>query len=179
MAHSGPAVASHRKTLRFTLVATAALLLLCGREGARGAAGDSAAARRVLSARTLVAAIVVDRFEARLLTVEPKERPFLEPPDPAPLRAAAPGEPIQLEVTLGDDAGPRLTLRPEIRGLCLDHPPGDPPHIEGDTIRLHRESFLVELPDLPGTGRLEVAVGRARAGEGAPERRVLATEQLE
>jgi hypothetical protein len=172
-------VGSHRNTLRFTFVAAAALLLLCGREGARGAAGAPGKARRVLSARTLVAALVVDRFEARLLTVEAKERPFLEPPDPAPLRAAAPGEPIQLEVTLADEAGPRLTLRPEIRGLCLDHPPADPPHVEGDTIRLHRESFLVEFPDLPGADRIDVAVGQARPGGRGTERRVLGTDRLD
>jgi hypothetical protein len=161
-----------------TLVAATALLLLCGREGARGASGPAGPARRLLAARTLVAAFVVDRDGARLLTIDPKDRPFFEPPAPAPLRVAALGEPVQVEVTLLDAVGARLTLRPEIRGLCLDHPPGDPPHIEGDTIRLHRESFLVELPDLPGADRVEVAVGRAGARGGGTERRLLAAEPI-
>ncbi|HET8947855.1 MAG TPA: M64 family metallopeptidase [Candidatus Polarisedimenticolia bacterium] len=169
----------NRTTSQRFLVAAATVLLLCGREGPRGATDRTAPARRVLSGRTLVAALLVDRFEARLLTVEPKDRPFLEPPDAAALREPRAGEPVQVEVTLRDAAGPRLILRPEIRGLCLDHDPSAPPHVEGDTIRLHRESFLVELPDLPGADRIEVAVGRPRPGGGAPERRVLATEQLD
>jgi len=164
---------------RFAVV-VAAFLLLCGREGTtRGATDRTVPARRVLSVRTLVAAFLVDRFEARLLTVERKDRPFLEPPGAEALREPRAGEPVQVEVTLRDAAGPRLTLRPEVRGLCLDHDPSEPPHVDGDTIRLHRESFLVELPDLPGADRIEVAVGRARAGGGAPERRVLATEPLD
>jgi hypothetical protein len=142
-----------------TLLA-ATVLVVCA-AGAGGAPGRPAQ-RRVLSARTLVAAFLVDRFEAKLLTVEFKPRPFLEPPDPPGLRDAAETAAAQVEVVLQDAGGARLIARPEIRGLCLEHAPDEPPHVEGDTIRLHRETFLVELPDLPGADRVEVAIGERR-----------------
>ena len=169
-----------KKPRRALFVASASALLLCA-AWAGGAPGRPAAERRILSARTVVAAFLVDRFEARLLTADRKPRPYLEPPAPPDLRDAADrqGGAAQVEVALLDATGTRLTLRPEIRGLCLEHGPDEPPHIEGDTIRLHRETFLVELPDLPGAGQVEVAVGERRKGDSRPGRRVLGAASLE
>jgi len=132
--------------------------------------------------RTLAVGLMVDRSEAQLVAYSLKDRPWRSPGAlPAP-RAVEGGGAIQLEISWLDPKGNGLTQRIELRGLCLDHDGDAPAHIEGDTIRLHRESFLVELPENAVDGTIEVGyyrgtgaklsrvtVGRLRLGAEASE----------
>lgn len=110
------------------------------------------------SPRTLVAAIIVDRDGARLGSFTVKDRPFTrELFVPVPKGREAGATSVQLEVALlGPDAR-RYTQRIVTEGLCLDHPAEADPHIAGDTIALHRESVIVELPEIDGFDHLEVS----------------------
>lgn len=117
-----------------------------------------------LSDRTLVVAIEVDRDGARVLGFTLKPRPFVAPPALDAPRAYQEPFPLQLEVALLGPAEPRYTRRVDLAGVCLAHPPATEPHVAGDTIQLHRESLLVELPELAGTGRVEIAYHRLESG---------------
>jgi len=133
---------------------------------------DAAAA-----ARTLVVALEVQADAARVLSFTLKARePIDRAPTPAPRAHDADG-PTQLELALLGPGGARLVRRLDVAGLCLQHPAGAPPHLEGDRIRLHQESIVAELPELAGFDRLEVAV-HDRAGEGL-RRRVLGAPALD
>jgi IgA peptidase M64 len=143
--------------------------------GASSGAGPTNAPAPV-TPRTVVAVVEVDRAAARLVSFTVKDRPFAAPRVPALLRPADEGPAAQAEIVLRDADHDRLLLRKEIPGLCLAHDPDTPPHVEEDTIRLHRETFLVELPELAGADRIEIALGR-RAG-GTVERVPVGSDRL-
>ncbi|HKQ61984.1 MAG TPA: M64 family metallopeptidase [Candidatus Polarisedimenticolaceae bacterium] len=108
------------------------------------------------SPRTLVVGVELDRDAMRLVGYTVKPRPFLDPPAEEP-RAWSDAPSARIEVTLSGPVGQRYVRSVEIAGLCLDHGPLEPPHVAGDTIRLHRETLLVELPELEGADRVELA----------------------
>ena len=116
------------------------------------------------SERTRMVAVEVDRDGARVLGSSLKSRPFPELPEPPAPKGYVEGAPPQIEVVLLGPKGERLTRRTEVPGVCLAHPPEAEPHVLGDTIELHRESFVIEVPDVPGYERVEVAYYE---GEGA------------
>src|SRR5262245_4049293 len=144
-----------------TRVATVILTLVSLVATAAGAA-EIAPARFVAGAPaaighysegTIVAAVSVDRDGASLIAYTRKARPFE--------RAVAeefrlPGEREALEVALLGPGDARYTRRIPIEGVCFEHAADTPPHVEGATIRLHRESYIVELPELAGFDRLEI-----------------------
>ncbi|MBT8208355.1 MAG: M64 family metallopeptidase, partial [Acidimicrobiia bacterium] len=112
------------------------------------------------SDRTLQVAIEVDRDGARVVAYTLKDRPYrrtLEPRSPESYRDA---HPVQVEVALTDGAGARHLRRVGAGPLCFEHGPLDEPHVAGDTVRSHRDSFVVELPELDGMDRIEVAYHR-------------------
>ncbi len=153
-------------------------LLLLGTllvSGAPAAALEGSLAR--LADRTLVGAIEVDRDGARVLGFTAKPRPFLAPAALEPLRVYEDPLPLQLEVALVGPAEPGYTRRVDLAGVCLAHAPAEAPHVAGDTIRLHRESLLVELPELGGFDRVEIAYHLLESG--APVRHVLGTAALD
>lgn len=115
------------------------------------------------SEQSLAVALAVDRGGAVLLGHSAKERPFLRAVAPPAPRAAQVGEPIQIELVLLGPEGRQFTHRVELPGLCLDHDADTPPHVNGDSIRLHHESLVTELPFLFGFDRLEVAIYRPGA----------------
>src|SRR5262249_13292010 len=120
------------------------------------------------SDRTIVAAVEVDRDGAALIAYTRKDRPFERAlAEEAPL----PGERAALIVALLGPGDARYTRRLPIEGICFDDDAKTPAHVEGDTIRLHRESYLVELPELEGYDRVEIA--RETAGAGMSERALL------
>jgi hypothetical protein len=53
--------------------------------------------------------------------------------------------------------GEVFTRRQSVGPLCFSHGPFAPPHVQGDTILLHRDSFVVELPELPNLDHVSVA----------------------
>jgi hypothetical protein len=114
--------------------------------------------------RTLVVGVEVDRTQATVVAYTVKDRPWRAPDqEPAP-RAIEAGGAIQLEVQLIGPNAEAVTRRLEIAGLCFDHGPEAAAHIEGDTVRLHRESFLVELPEWAGYDQIEVSYHRQKRG---------------
>jgi hypothetical protein len=139
------------------------------------ASGSSGRTSDVLSPRTLRLAVVVDRDGARLLDSRLEDRPFLQAPEPA---ATGPSDPagVPLEIVLLGPGGERRAQRRTVRGLCLEHGPEAPPHVAGDTVRLHRDAFVVELPDLPGFDRVEI--GYEETGAGSRGRRSLGARPL-
>jgi hypothetical protein len=130
-----------------------------------------------LSERTLGVGIEVDRHGARVLSFTMKPRPFFDSAEPPGVRTVGGAAPVQVEVKLRGASGPALTRRLDLPGLCLEHGPGAEPHIEGDTIRLHRESLLVELPEMQGFDTVEVAYHEP--GPGAAFRRVIGSQRLD
>jgi hypothetical protein len=130
-----------------------------------------------VSERTISVALELDRDGARLLGFAIKNRPYDRAEDPAFLVQDARGpETAQIEIALIGDDGGRFTRRLEMRGLCLDHGPESDPHIEGDTIRLHRESVVVDLPRIVGYdhrgSRARIASGAWSASRSEPCRSV-------
>jgi len=124
-------------------------------------------------ARTRMVALEIDRDGARVLGSSVKERPFVLPELP-PVESYLAGTPVQIEVTL---LGPEpVTVRTRVAGLCLSHPSWTEPHVQGDTIELHRESFVVEVPDLPADDAVEVAY--YDGGTSAAARRVIGRAAL-
>lgn len=128
------------------------------------------------SDRTVVAAVTVDRDSAGLIAFTLKERPFTRPLEVPQARAYRTGAPVQMEVVLAGPGGQSYTQRIDVRMLCFDHPGDAEPHIAGDTIRVHRESVLVEMPEIAGLDRLEIATHEERNGR--PVRKVLASPRL-
>jgi hypothetical protein len=118
--------------------------------------------------RTLSVAIQVDRASAQLVGFTLKDHEFAARTG---VESARPylgkGEPVQLEVVLSNSAGARYSRRVTVQGLCLEHGPEVAQEIEGDTFRLHRESFLVELPEIAGFDQIEVAYYKAGTTEQA------------
>jgi len=126
------------------------------------------------ASRTLVIAVEIDRDSARLIGYTTKARPFVAPRDPA---FDAPASKALIEVALLGPGGARYTQHVAVSGLCLAHGPDTPPEIAGDTIRLHRESVLVEAPEIAGFDHVEVAYGSGQ--ETAAARTVLGTLALD
>ena len=140
---------------RSSVRAEAPASVVSGEARARTAVTDSAA----LSERTISVALAVDRDGVRLLGYAVKNRPYDRAEDAAFLAPGAPGpETAQIEIALVGPDGGRFTRRVEVRGLCLDHGPEADPHVEGDTIRLHHESLVVDFPEVAGN-QLRVRFG--------------------
>ena len=129
------------------------------------------------SDRTVTAAFVIDRDGARLFFFTLKQRPYeraLRLPEARPFRS---GERVQMEVALVGPGGKRHTRRVDVGKMCLEHGADTAAHVQGDTVLVHRDSFIVDLPESPGFDRVEVAYHRT--GPQGVERKVLATETLD
>jgi hypothetical protein len=168
--------------------AAAAVLAAAGTgAGASPASPDppppDGAGRPPISDRTIRVGLLVDAASARLLAYTVKPHPFFEPPPPPGTAVAGEGGPARIEITLSGDGPGRFTRSVDAPGLCLDHPADTPPHVAGDTIRLHRDAVVVELPEIAGFRTIEVArrLPGARSGPGAGgvERRPLGRETLD
>lgn len=127
--------------------------------------------------RTLVLALSLDRDGARLIGYSAKSRPFVPPRETASPRTYFEGEPVQIEVALIGPGGVRYTQRISVNGLCLAHGPDAPAEIAGDTIRLHRESVILEEPERAGFDRIEIAY--ESGGAMGLSRRVLGSATLD
>ncbi len=137
--------------------------------------------------RTISCAIEVDRDDARLIAFTRKTRPFIrslrslmELPEP---RAYEEGGDVRFEVVLLGPEGKRYTQRIDMAKLCFTHSAGMPPHVMGDTIIVHRDSFIIELPEIQGFDRVEIAYYIPGSGviEGIEgiERKLIAIETLD
>ncbi|MFN7974120.1 MAG: putative Ig domain-containing protein [Acidobacteriota bacterium] len=106
--------------------------------------------------RTISVALQVDRERAELVAYTVKDRPFEQA-----LQVAAPrpsgDRGVQVEVALVGPGGVRLTERRDVAGLCFEHGAGEPAHVEGDRVRVHRESLVVEVPEVAGFDHVEIA----------------------
>ena len=140
-----------------------------------GAAADGTRGR--FSDRTVTLALQVDRHQARLISYTLKPRPFERPLAIDPPRTYVEGEAPQLEVVLRGPSGSTYTQRQELGPICLAHGPEEPPHIEGDTIRLHRDSVLVDVPEVQGFDQVELAYYEGEAS--APARRAIGLEEMD
>ena len=129
------------------------------------------------AARTLTLGIEVDRDQARVIAYTEKARAFVRPLAQPVASPYQDGRSVQLEVVLLGPDGVRYTQRKEIGKLCFVHGPEAEPHVAGDTIRLHRDSFLIEVPALENWDRIEVAY--YESGRTPLQRRTLGIETLE
>lgn len=130
------------------------------------------------SARTLSLAIEIDRDAAHIVAYTLKARPFVRPLATPPPRPHREGQPVQIEITLLGALGERYTQRLDAGRLCFLHGPDAPPHVLGDTILLHRDRVVVEVPDREGFDRVDFAWYEAGDG-GAFERRSLGVDRLD
>ena len=130
------------------------------------------------SEQTLTAAVLIGRNRLEVLGTRVMPRPFERrlPVDSATVMPPSRAAHLQL-VLLGAD-GQYFTQPLDVPGLCLDHDEDTGAHVEGDTIRLHVESLIVELPDLPGFDRLEV-MALARDDDEGPGRRTIGVVRLD
>ena len=100
--------------------------------------------------RTLMVALQVDREGVALVGSAAKDRPYRDAPE-----TPASGD-LRLEIALLGPDGERRVQHRDLPGLCLDHAPEAEEHVAGDTILLHRETFIVEVPEVAGFSRLAV-----------------------
>jgi hypothetical protein len=142
-----------RSTTSFRF-AGALLAVLVGSHPSFGGAAQSEV-RQPSSGRTVVVALEVDRDGARLIGFTVKDRPFGTRQGISVNGADMDGK-TRIEVALLGPAGARFTQHVAVGGLCLAHDPDTPAEVAGDTIRLHRESILVEVPEIDGFDRLEL-----------------------
>ena len=119
---------------------------------------ETAAGERLaqFSSRTVVAAIEVDRASAHLVAYTVKPRAYVRSLAAIEPRAHDEGPKLQLEIVLSNGALGE-TRRIDVGPLCFVHGGETEAHITGDRIVLHRDAVLVELPELAGFDRLEVA----------------------
>ncbi len=96
------------------------------------------------SERTRVVALRVDREGVALVGSAVKDRAYRPLPD------GPSGPDARLEFLLLGPKGEEQIQRRDVYGLCLEHGPFTEDHVSGDTIQLHRETLLVEVPDVPG-----------------------------
>jgi hypothetical protein len=120
--------------------------------------GPEGPAIATYSERTIVAALSINRDEARLVGYTVKDRPYRRALEQEPLRAYEQGLPVQVEVVLHGKDATQLTTRVEAGSICLSHGRDAEPHVQGDTILLHEDVVLVELPELAGFDRISAAV---------------------
>ncbi|MBI1952065.1 MAG: hypothetical protein HYS34_11970, partial [Acidobacteria bacterium] len=129
------------------------------------------------SERTVVLVLGVDSEQGRLVAYTLKDRPFVAPLSPDAPRTFRGLDVAQIEVVLLGPSGLRHTQRIDVPGICLEHPPDAAPHIQGDTIRVHRDTVLVEVPEIQGFDRIEIAF--YTEGPQAPVRRILVSAPLD
>jgi len=161
------------------------LLLLCGvvhgEELAPRRVEDASAtvspARGLFSARSVRLGIEVSRHEARVVAYTLKPVPFVRELRIDEPRGHTESPQVQVEVALLGPGEMRYTQRADVGPLCLAHDPGFADHVNGDTIRLHRDAFVIEVPELAGYDRIEVAYFESDRGQ--PVRKVLVTEKLD
>jgi hypothetical protein len=131
----------------------------------------------IYSERTIAVALAVDRDQASLISFTLKDRPFVRSLAADHPRLTDEGSAAQLEFALVGSAGLRYTQLLDFPGICLEHGPDEPPHIQGDTIQVHRDSVVVEFPEVKGLDRIEVSREEGEAGHRS--RRLLASLPLE
>ena len=177
------------------LIESALLLLLCAvvpsNLSARGAleteptaasrVGDPQSggnsSRELSSVRTLSIAVEIDREGARVVHFTLKDRPFRLPTTtPRQPQTVAKDGLSQIEVSLLDRQDKRISRRLEVP-VCLLHPPDMQPHVAGDTIVAHHDTFVFEMPEMAGFDRVEVALQDGTPE--TPQRRVLTVEDLD
>lgn len=134
----------------------------------------------VFSERSLSIAIEVDRSQARILATASKPHAFVRTGQLARSRAythAATGEIAQIEVTLLGPEALSYTQRFDFGPICLSHAPTAEPHVLGDTIVLHRDSFVIQVPEIDGFD--SVVISYYETEHGMLQRRELGTPALE
>lgn len=129
-----------------------------------------------VSDRTVSVGLQIDRGEMRVVSFTLKDRPFLGPAEPVPVRPFSSVGIVQIEVQLFGGRTRRFVRRVDLGPLCFEHDAQTPPHVQGDTILVHRDAFLIELPEIEGLERLEVAYYVEHLG--AVSQRSLGTDRL-
>jgi len=129
------------------------------------------------SDRTLSVAFVVHRDGAYIAAYTVKERPFAADASDAVavLGLRAP----RVAVVLHGPGGESIERHQEIAGLCLDHARDAAPHVSGDTILLHEESVLIELPELAGFDQVSLAYELQEEGAATATRKSLGAWTLD
>ena len=140
--------------------------------------GGNGPRRARFSERSLSVGLSVHRDGAELLSYTVKDAPFDRTENVAAPLTYSYGRPVRLELVLHGPGGQRFTERVDVGPLCLSHPRGTPPHIEGDTILLHEDSVLVQLPEVPGLDRVDVSF-HEEDSVGRPQRRALGMAKLD
>lgn len=128
------------------------------------------------SERTLALALEIDRHSARVVSYTIKPRPYVGPPAPFEPRSYSQAGKIQLEVVLRGPAGLEHTRRIDVGPLCFDHGPTAEPHVAGDTVLLHRDTFRVDLPEIADFDQVDL--GYYTKYRGGLERRDLGVSKL-
>lgn len=109
------------------------------------------------SDRALSVAITINKNFASLYSYTLKDHPFAANPWPE-IQNYQPGQPLPLRLTLSGLHKPDFVRELTVGPICLDHEPTDLPHIEGDTILLHEDTFVIELPEMPGYDMVRVEI---------------------
>ncbi len=128
------------------------------------------------SDRTVSLGVQIDRAGMQVVSFTLKDRPFQGPAEPAQVRPFRGVGIVQIEVQLVGDGADSFLRRVELGPLCFEHGPDAPPHIQGDTITVHRDAFLVELPEIQGMDRVEIAYYEEHLG--VVSRKTLGTDRL-
>jgi hypothetical protein len=110
------------------------------------------------SSRTLSIAITLTKNLAALHSYTLKDHAFALETTLAAESYYQFGQPIPLTLTLSGQQGPDFVRELTVGPICLDHEANEPPHIMGDTIYLHKDTFVIEMPELPGYDTVSITM---------------------
>lgn len=122
------------------------------------------------SPRTLSIALTLSKSQATLHSYTLKNHAFAMQTTQSTQSFYEFGNQIPLRLTLSGPNKPDFVRELKVGALCLDHDAHEPPHILGDTIYLHQDTFIVEMPELPGYDTVLVELARSQAGIESAER---------
>lgn len=130
-----------------------------------------------VSDRSVSIALSLNKNEARLYSYTLKNHAFAM----ATLRPVNSyyefGHPIPLNIRLSNEQGLNFVRELYVGALCFDHEPSEPPHVLGDTILLHEDTFVIEMPEIKGYDTVSIELPIQENGVGTT--RVLGSFKLD
>lgn len=130
-----------------------------------------------VSDRSISIAVSINKNEARLYSYTLKNHAFAMATSRPANSYYEFGHPIPLNVRLSNEQGVDFVRELFVGALCFDHEANEPPHVMGDTILLHEDTFVIEMPEIKGYDTVTIELPIQENGVGTT--RVLGSFKLD